>query len=176
MAKSAQLFQQVHVPYIFMEWQQMFKRRMSDTACPPYAMQQLTDMLTQRGYSAHEVRTGITMSPEESTIRWRVGDIYWRHQTQPLLFPPLWGAAILERLLLSDSRWSPRGTVGVLRFRAGSLDVKSTDLYSEVIAGPMVLWFENKIKQNESCIDLPQVAIIACADGFITAICINEET
>ncbi|XP_067670918.1 uncharacterized protein [Haliotis asinina] len=89
MAKSAQLFQHVHVPYIFMEWQQMFKHRMSNVACPPYAMQQLTDMLTQRGYMAHEVRTGIMMSPEECTTRWRVGDIYWRHQTQPLLFPPL---------------------------------------------------------------------------------------
>ena len=90
MAASARLFREVKVPYMLMEWQQMYKHRHRHVAaCPVAVMRQMTDYLARLGYRAHEVRTGIQLNPQRSTSAWQVGDVYWRHRDQPLLLPPL---------------------------------------------------------------------------------------
>ena len=90
MAASAKLFRSTQVPYILMEWQQMYKlRHQRSAACSVSVMRQMTDYLVRLGYRAHEVRTGIELNPHRSTTAWQVGDVYWRHHDQPLLLPPL---------------------------------------------------------------------------------------
>ncbi|XP_050394343.1 uncharacterized protein LOC126812128 isoform X2 [Patella vulgata] len=86
---SKQFFNTIHVPYIFMEWQQMFKNRHQASPCPISSIHHLTDMLARRGFVPHEVHTGIELNVERSTTIWRVGDIYWRHKSHPLLIPSL---------------------------------------------------------------------------------------
>ncbi|XP_076459505.1 uncharacterized protein LOC143292801 [Babylonia areolata] len=90
MATSAKLFHNVYVPYILMEWQQMYKHRHQMTAaCPVSLIRQMTDYFVHLGYHAHEVRTGLALNPQRSTTAWQVGDVYWRHDDQPPLIPSL---------------------------------------------------------------------------------------
>lgn len=90
METSSKFFQFTQVPYIFMEWQQMYRHRHQGvTPCPVPIMRHMTDLLTQLGYVAHEVWTGIQLNALRSTTTWQIGDVYWRHRDQPMLINPL---------------------------------------------------------------------------------------
>ncbi|XP_041363318.1 uncharacterized protein LOC121378971 isoform X2 [Gigantopelta aegis] len=89
MSESAHFFKRIFVPYIFMEWQNMFAKRRNSAPCPGKAMQQLANTLSHYGYLPYEVRTGIEMQIQQSSTTWRIGDVYWRHRSVPLLIAPL---------------------------------------------------------------------------------------
>ncbi|XP_013408419.1 uncharacterized protein LOC106172318 [Lingula anatina] len=89
MGKATTFLDTVYVPYIFMEWKKMFVDQLKpDSPCPTKSLQRLCQLLTSRGYAPYEVRTHIKLNPERSTKIWRVGDIYWRHKSAKVLFPP----------------------------------------------------------------------------------------
>jgi hypothetical protein len=64
----------------------MFKtRHRTSSPCPVWTIRHITDLLTQLGYVAIEVRTGFVLDAERSTTNWKIGDLYWRHFSAPEL-------------------------------------------------------------------------------------------
>ena len=65
-----------------------FGRNRSSSPCPAKAMERMVADLSRRGYIPYEVRTGFQLSPETCSTRWKIGDIYWRHElANPLQDP-----------------------------------------------------------------------------------------
>ena len=89
MKGSQKLLNSTFVPYIFMEWGKMFSARYRRTSpCPAAAIDHLAADLTKRGYIPHEVRTGFQLNPERCSTKWKIGDMYWRHEmANPLQDP-----------------------------------------------------------------------------------------
>ncbi|CAH1793853.1 unnamed protein product [Owenia fusiformis] len=82
MAEAKKFLDKIYVPYIFMEWKQMFTaRNEQDSPCPMVAMETLAKYLTSRGYVPHEARTGFLLNPQLASSAWRIGDLYWRHKS-----------------------------------------------------------------------------------------------
>ena len=81
MKGSRRLLSNTFVPYIFMEWGKMFSGRYRSTSpCSAASMDHLALDLTKRGYIPYEVRTGFQLNPERCSSKWKIGDMYWRHE------------------------------------------------------------------------------------------------
>ena len=89
MKGSRRLLNHTFVPYIFMEWGKMFSgRHRSTSPCPARSMEYLAADLTRRGYIPYEVRTGFQLSPDRCSTKWKIGDMYWRHELADPLQDP----------------------------------------------------------------------------------------
>lgn len=88
---ARRFLRQTFVPYIFMEWKRMFvSQNQAKSPCPTWAIQHLTDTLTKLGYTPYEIRTGFQLNPAISAIRWKIGDVYWRHCLAKVLQGSFW--------------------------------------------------------------------------------------
>lgn len=75
-------------PYIFMEWAVLANNRHKYHApCRPRHLHHMVHWLADRGYHAHISKSGARLHPAKLDT-WRAGDIYWRHNSAPLLHDP----------------------------------------------------------------------------------------
>ena len=88
MKGSHRLLNHTFVPYIFMVWGKMFSGRYKSNSPALQNRWSVWRRTSRDGDMPCEVRTGFQLSADRCSTKWKIGDIYWRHELADPLQDP----------------------------------------------------------------------------------------